>query len=217
MRPGRVEMNSTVPSGSLPRLAQGRVDLADVVGRDDREDAVGALDAVQAVEQAVERQRRQRAAAARPRRRPSSSAAASCGNSAVLAGHVLAAVEDVVDVLDQGDARHVDLHLAPGLDQLVVAHLGEVEDVDRHVQVLGEGAGQGRLAGAGRAVEQPAALPGDALRRDTSRGCFAPQLDLVDQVLDPLREDQVVERLAVVQAAPCRAAPACGPAGGMPC
>ena len=113
------------------------------------------------------------------------------------ADDVLAAVEDVVDVLDQGDARHVDLHLGPRLDQLVVAHLGEVVDVDRHVQVFGEGPGQGRLAGARRAVEQPAALPRDALL-EVPVLALAPELDLVDQVLDPLREDQVVERLAVV-------------------
>ena len=108
-------------------------------------------------------------------------------------------MEDVVDVLDQRDAGRVDLHLGPRLDEFVVAHLGEVVDVDRHVQVFGEGAGQGRLAGAGRAVEQPAALPRDALLQVPVLA-LAPQLDLADQVLDPLREDQVVERLAVVGA-----------------
>ena len=115
------------------------------------------------------------------------------------ADDVLAAVEDVVDVLDERDARHVRLHLGPRLHELVVAHLGEVVDVDRHVQVFGEGPGEGRLAGARRAVEQPAALPRDALL-EVPVLALPPQFDLLDEVLHPLREDEVVERLAVVRA-----------------
>jgi hypothetical protein len=80
----------------------------------------------------------------------------------------------------------------------VVRHLRQVEDVDGHVQVLGEGAGQGRLAGAGRTEQQPAALPGDALVQ-VPAAVIAPQLDFLDQVLDPLREDEVVQGAAVVQ------------------
>src|SRR6185312_10702178 len=93
----------------------------------------------------------------------------------------------------------------------VVAHLGQVEDIDGHVQVLGEGPGQGGLAGAGRAVEQPAALPGDALLQIPGPAA-APQLDLLDQLLDALGEDQVAPGRCPCADGPCPAGRACAPA-----
>src|SRR5207249_2338842 len=113
--------------GQTPRLAQRRIDLADVVRRDDREHALRALDTVEAVEQRVERQAAERRTfalvavavlivlvalllAAEEERGPQA-----------MAGDVLAAVEDVVDVLDQRDARRRRLHLRPRLHQLEIA------------------------------------------------------------------------------------------------
>ena len=201
MRPGRVEMNSIVPSGSLRGWpSAGSILVMSLVVM-----IVKMPSARSTPSRQLSRQSNVSGVPSRPRPSlsPSPSPSFFCRHhqreQARPAGDVLAAVEDVVDVLDQRDARHVDLHLGPRLHQLVVAHLGQVEDVDRHVQVFGEGAGQGRLAGAGRAVEQPAALPRDALL-EVPVLALPPQFDLLDQVLDALREDQVVERLAVVRA-----------------
>ena len=108
-------------------------------------------------------------------------------------------MEDVIDVFDQRDTRHVHLHFGPSLREVVVAHLGEVIHVNRHVQVFGEGAGECRFAGTGRAVKHPATLPRDALF-DVPAFALPPQFDLLDEILHPLREDQVIERLAVVRA-----------------
>src|SRR5581483_710875 len=56
----------------------------------------------------------------------------------------------------------------------------------------------GRLAGAGRAVQEPATLPRDAAVAIPVPAA-APTLDLADEGLDAGGEDEVVEGLAVAQ------------------
>src|SRR5204863_6553097 len=94
-----------------------------------------------------------------------------------LAGHVArrrrgaALAGDLVDLVDADDAARGLLDVAAGgaeqrlddaLDILAdVAGLGErgrIRDRERHIELLGEGLGEQRLTGAGRADQQDVAL-----------------------------------------------------------
>ena len=132
--------------GDLPveaaRAQQRRVEHVGTVGRGDQDHAATDVEAVHLDEQLVE------------------------GLLAlvVTATHAGAAVAtDRVDLVDEDDGRSVLLGL---LEQVADAagadadeHLDEVragDRVERHGRLAGDGAGQQRLAGAGRAVQQDA-------------------------------------------------------------
>ena len=124
------------------RAQQRRVEHVGTVGRRDEDDAAADVEAVHLDEQLVE------------------------GLLAlvVAAAHAGAAVAtDGVDLVDEDDGGRVLLGL---LEQVADAagadadeHLDEVgagDRVERHAGLAGDGAGEQRLAGAGRAVEQDA-------------------------------------------------------------
>ena len=136
---GGVDLDLAVEAA---RAQQRRVEHVGTVGRRDQDDAAAHVEAVHLDEQLVE------------------------GLLAlvVAAAHAGAAVAtDGVDLVDEDDGRGVLLGL---LEQVAHAggadadeHLDEVgagDRVERHAGLAGDGAGQQRLAGAGRAVEQDA-------------------------------------------------------------
>ena len=137
------------------RAQQRRVEHVGPVGRGDQDDAAADVEAVHLDEELVE------------------------GLLAlvVAAAHAGAAVAaDGVDLVDEDDGGGVLLGL---LEQVAHAggtdtdeHLDEVgagDRVERHAGLAGDGAGQQRLAGAGRAVEQDALGDLGARRPGTSR------------------------------------------------
>ena len=136
---GGVDLDLAVEAA---RAQQRRVEHVGPVGRGDEDDAAADVEAVHLDEQLVE------------------------GLLAlvVAAAHAGAAVaSDRVDLVDEDDRRGVLLGLLEEVADAAGAdtdeHLDEVGAGDReegHAGLAGDGAGQQRLAGAGRAVEQDA-------------------------------------------------------------
>ena len=136
---GRLDADLPVEAA---RAQQRRVEHVGTVGGRDQDDAAAHVEAVHLDEQLVER----------------------LLALVVAAAHAGAAVApDRVDLVDEDDGRRVLLGL---LEQVAHAagadadeHLDEVgagDRVERHAGLTGDGAGEQRLAGAGRAVEQDA-------------------------------------------------------------
>ena len=136
---GRLDADLPVEAA---RAQQRRVEHVGAVGRRDEDDAATYVEAVHLDEQLVER----------------------LLALVVAAAHAGAAVaSDGVDLVDEDDGRSVLLGLLEEVADAARAdtheHLDEVgagDRVERHAGLTGDGAGEQRLAGAGRAVEQHA-------------------------------------------------------------
>ena len=183
LAPGDVRVGHDDLAVEAAGAQQRRIEHVGPVGGRDEDDAFVGLEAVHLDQQLVERLLALVVAAAE-------------------AGAAMAA--DRVDLVDEDDAGRVLLglleHVAHAAGADADEHLDEVgarDGEERHVGLAGDGAGEQRLAGAGRADEQRAARDAAAEALELLR--IAQELDdLLQVVLGLVDAGDVLERDAAV-------------------